>query len=97
MIVFLRVMRIRGLFESGEEIEATVKKVSRSRGGTTLKLEYRRAGTTHEIPSSIQRGSRIPTFTSGTQISLLVDPLRPRRAVPVALYASPDPPRGESP
>jgi len=86
-IVALRVARVRGLFASGEEVEATVVKVSRFRGGSTLKLEFEGAGTTYRVRSSYQGSSRIPTFTVGDRVPLLVDPMHPKRAVPVALYA----------
>lgn len=87
-IVALRVARIRGLFDSGEEVVATVEKVSRFRGGSTLRLEYERAGTTYRVRSSFQGSSRIPTFTAGDRVSLLVDRMNPKRAVPIALYAN---------
>lgn len=89
-IVALRVARIRGLFDSGEKVEATVKKVSRFRGGSTLKLEYERAGTTYKVRSSFKNSSRIPTFTAGERVALLVDRMNPKRAVPAALYADSD-------
>jgi len=88
LIVALRVARIRSLFDSGEELEARVEKVSRFRGGSTLKLGYELAGTTYRVRSSFQGSSRIPTFTVGDHVSLLVDPMNPKRAVPIALYES---------
>ena len=88
-IVALRVARIRSLFERGLEIEATVRKVKRFRGGQTLKLELQHAGITYKVRSAFQRGSKTPTFYEGTRIPVLVDPLDPRRAVPLALYADP--------
>jgi hypothetical protein len=87
-IIALRVARIRDLFDSGEEVEATVAKVSRFRGGSTLKLEYELEGTTYRVRSSFQGSSRIPTFTVGDRIVLLVDGMHPKRAVPIALYAN---------
>jgi hypothetical protein len=88
-IVALRVARIRSLFDRGLEIEATVRKVKCLRGGTTLKLELQYAGITYGVRTAFQRGSRTPTFDEGTRISVLVDPLNPRRAIPLALYADP--------
>ena len=83
-----RVARIRSLFDSGEEVEATVRKVSRFRGGCTLKLEYEHAGTTFRVRSSFQRWRRTPRFTAGERVSLLVDRMNPKRAVPTALYTN---------
>jgi hypothetical protein len=88
-IVALRVARIRSLFDRGLEIEATVRKVKRFRGGARLKLELQHAGITYRVRSAFQRGSRTPSFDEGTRISVLVDPLNPRRAIPLALYADP--------
>ena len=88
-IVVRRVARIRSLFDRGLEIEATVRRVKRMRGGTTLKLEIEHAGITYSVRSSFQRGWRTPEFDEGSRISVLVDPLDPRRAVPLALYADP--------
>jgi hypothetical protein len=94
-IVAARVARIRRLFDQGEEVEATVVKVSRFRGGAKLKYEFERAGTTYRGRSSFQRWARTPTFTEGTRIAVLVDRLNPKRAVPVALFADPGtPPAG---
>src|SRR5262245_821423 len=78
-IVALRVARIRTLFDRGLEIEATVRKVKRLRGGTTLGLELQYAGITYRVSSAFQRGWRTPRFDEGTRISVLVDPLDPRR------------------
>src|SRR5262245_51276379 len=89
-IVARRVARIRSLFDRGLEIEATVRKVKRFRGGATLKLELQHAGITYRLSSAFQRGSRTPSFDEGARISVLVDPLNPRRAVPLALYADAD-------
>ena len=86
-IVALRVARIRSLFDRGLEIEATVRKVKRLRGGTTLKLELQHAGIPYRVRTTFQRGSRTPEFEEGTRISVLVDPLNPRLAIPLALYA----------
>src|SRR5262245_16449016 len=88
-IVAQRVARIRSLFERGLEIEATLRKVKRTRGGTTLQLELQYAGITYRVRSAFQRGSKTPGFEVGTRIPVLVDPLNPRRAVPLALYADP--------
>ena len=84
--VALRVARIRGLFDAGEEVEAMVTKVSRSKGGSTLRLEYERAGTSYRVRSSFQRSSRMPTFTAGDRVTLLVDRMNPKRAVPMVVY-----------
>ena len=96
-IVALRVARIRSLFDRGLEIEATVRKVKRFRGGATLKLELQHAGITYRVRTAFQRGSRTPSFDEGTRISVLVDPLNPRRAIPLALYADPGADPGAAP
>ena len=91
-IVALRVARVRRLFDLGEEVEATVLKVSRFKGGGRLKLEFERAGTTYRVRSTFKRWATTPTFAEGNRVALLVDPSNPKRAVPVALYASPGTP-----
>ena len=88
-IVARRVARIRSLFDRGLEIEASVRTVKRLRGGTTLKLELQYAGITYRVRTTFQCGSRTPSFDEGTRIPVLVDPLDPRRAIPLALYADP--------
>jgi hypothetical protein len=88
-IVARRVARIRSLFDRGLEIEATVLNVKRLRGGTKLKLELQHAGITYRVRIAFQRGWRTPEFDEGTRIAVLVDPLDPRRAIPLALYADP--------
>jgi len=66
-----------------------VRKVKRYRGGTTLKLELQHAGITYRVSTTFQRWWRTPSFEEGRRISVLVDPLNPRRAIPLALYAEP--------
>jgi hypothetical protein len=46
---------------------------------------------------SFQRGWRTPEFVEGTRIPVLVDPLNPRRAIPLALYADPGAGPGAAP
>lgn len=89
-IVAWRVTRIRALIERGLELEATVRKVKRIRGGEKLKLELQHAGVSYRVCSTFQRGSRTPRFEAGSRIPVLVDPLDPGRAVPLALYVDPD-------
>jgi hypothetical protein len=85
-LVSLRVARIRSLFDSGEEVEATVRKVSRFKGGATLRLEFQRGGQAYKVRSTFKRWSQTPEFTAGDRLALLVNPANPKRAVPVALY-----------
>ena len=45
-----------------------------------------------EVEASVRkvtRSSRTPAFSEGTRISVLVDPVNPKRAIPLALYADP--------
>jgi hypothetical protein len=84
----LRVARIRGLYDSGDEVEATALKVSRHRRGARLSLEYEHAGMTYRLRTSFLGSSRLATLTAGDRVSLLVDPMNPKRAVPIALYAN---------
>jgi hypothetical protein len=92
-IVALRVARIRSLFDRGLEIEATVRRLKRFGRGATFKLEFQYAGITYSVRTAFSRGSRTPRFDEGTRIPVLVDPLNPRRAIPLALYAD----RGAAP
>jgi len=85
-LVALRIARVRRLFDAGVEVEATVRKVSRFRGGSTLRLEFRHRGETRRARAAFQRWSRSPVFEEGMRLSLLVDPDHPRRVVPVAFY-----------
>jgi len=96
-IVARRVARIRSLFDRGLEIEATVRKVKHMRGRTMLKLELDHAGITYRVRNTFQRGWRTLTFAEGTRISVLVDPLNPKYAVPLAPYADPGEVPGTSP
>jgi hypothetical protein len=89
VFVVLRVRRIWNLFDVGEEVEATVKKVLRFRGGARLKFEYEHGGTTYTAHAAFKRSSTTPEFEVGARIALLVDRLRPKRAVPLALYQAP--------
>lgn len=82
----LRVRRIRALFEAGEEVEATVAKVSRWKGGSKLALRYERSGTAREVRTSFQRSARIPEFAVGDRVTLLVERRNPRNAVPIVVY-----------
>jgi hypothetical protein len=97
-IVVLRVARIRSLFDGGREIEASVRKVKRFRGGSKLKLEFELHGIPYKVSSTFQRSSKTPVFSEGTRIAVLVDPSNPKRAIPLALYGDPgSAPRGERP
>jgi len=90
-IVAVRVARIRSLFDGGREVEACVRKVKRFRGGARLKLEFEFEldGIPYKVSSAFLRSSRTPAFSEGTRISVLVDPVNPKRAIPLALYADP--------
>ena len=90
-IVAVRVARIRSLFDGGREVEACVRKVKRFRGGARLKLEFEFEldGIPYKLSSAFLRSSRTPAFSEGTRISVLVDPVNPKRAIPLALYADP--------
>ena len=81
-IVALRVARIRGLLDSGDEVEAEVRKVSRFRGGARLALEFERDGRTHRVRWTYQRWSRTPIFVAGMRVVARRSG-EPRRAVPV--------------
>src|SRR5262245_22716489 len=48
-IVARRVARIRGLFDEGREVEASVRKVKRFRGGAKLKFEFELEGILHTV------------------------------------------------
>jgi len=85
-IVALRMARIRGLFDGGEEVEAGVRKVKRFRGGTRMNLEFELDGIAYETGCSFLRWRRTPEFREGTRIPVLVDRVNPKRAVPLALY-----------
>ncbi len=88
-IVALRVARIRSLFDGGREVEASVRKARRYRGGATLKLEFELDGIPYKVRSAFQCSSRTPAFSEGTRISVLVDPVNPKRAIPLSLYVDP--------
>jgi len=59
------------------------------RGAATLELELQHAGITYRVRTAFQRGSTTPRFDEGTRISVLVDPLNPKRAIPLARYEEP--------
>ena len=86
-IVALRVARVRSLFDTGREVEASVRKVRHFRGSRQkLELEFELNGMSYKVSSVFLRWSRTPVFNEGTQIQVLVNPEKPKRAVPVALY-----------
>jgi len=89
--VALRVARIRSLFEGGREVEASVLKVKYFRGGTRQKLEmeFELDCIPYKVSSAFLRSSRTPAFSEGTRISVLVDPVNPNCAIPLALYTDP--------
>ena len=88
-IVALRVTRIRSLFDGGREVEASVRKAKRFRGGATLKLEFELHGIPYQVSSTFQRWPKTPAFNEGTRISVLVDPANPKRAIPLGFYGDP--------
>ncbi len=90
-IVARRVARIRSLFDGGREVEASVRKVTYFRGGARQKLafEFELDGIPYKVSSVFLRSSRTPAFSEGTRISVLVDPVNPKRAIPLALYGDP--------
>jgi len=81
-----RVARVRRLFEDGHQVEATVEKVLRYRGGSTLRLEFSQRGEVRRARAKYVRWRQTPSFEQGMRISLLVDRDDPRRVVPLALY-----------
>lgn len=90
--VALRVKLIQSMFEHGREVEASVRKVTYLRGGRTkLQLEFELYGELHEVRHIFVRSRRTPTFGENTQIQVLVDPDRPKRVFPLALYGTPTP------
>ncbi len=89
-IVARRVARIRSLFDGGREVEASVRKVTYFRGGRQkLELEFELDGIPYKVSFFFLRSSRTPAFSEGTRISVLVDPVNPKRAIPLALYGDP--------
>jgi hypothetical protein len=90
-IVARRVARIRSLFDGGREVEASVQKVTYFRGGARqkLELEFDLDGIPYKVSFFFLRSSRTPAFSEGTRISVLVDPVNPKRAIPLALYGDP--------
>ena len=85
-IVALRVARVRRLFNEGREVEANVRKATRVRGGTRLKLEFHLDGNPYKVGFTFQRWPGTPEFSEGTRIPVLVDPDHPTRAIPLAVY-----------
>jgi hypothetical protein len=87
-IVARRVARVRGLFEGGREVEASVRKVKYLRGGAKLELEFELDGIPRKVSFAFLRWPRTPAFSEGTRIPVLVDSANPKRAIPLALYTS---------
>jgi hypothetical protein len=89
-IVARRVARVRSLFDAGREVGASVRKVRSFQGGRQrLELEFELLGISRRVRSAFRRSSRTPAFSEGTRISVLVDPVNPKRAIPLALYRDP--------
>src|SRR5262245_696456 len=89
-IVAMRVARIRSLIDEGREVEASVRKVNYFRGARQkLELEFELDSIPYKVRFTFLRSSKTPEFSEGTRIPVLVDPVNPKRAVPLALYAGP--------
>src|SRR5262245_7341870 len=89
-IVALRVTRVRNLFDRGREGAASLRKVKHFRGARTkLEFEFELDGIPYKLNSTFLRWSRMPAFSEGTRISVLVDPMNPKRAIPLAAYTDP--------
>jgi len=88
-IVVRRVAWTRGLFDRGREVEASVRKVSRYRGGATLALEFELDGMAYKAQSAFRCWWNPPVFSEGMRIQVMVDPVNPKRAIPLALYGLP--------
>jgi len=97
-IVAQRVARIRGLFDGGREVGASVRKVKRYRTGTKLTLEFEVNGIPYKVNFAFQRSFQTPQFEEGMRITVLVDPAHPKRVIPLSLYGDPAAPQtGERP
>ena len=82
----LRAIRIRRLFRSGDDVEATVETVSSAQGRSHLRLAYRHGGAHHSVRRSIRKSTRARALKPGEAFSILVDPTRPKRIVLAGLY-----------
>ena len=82
----LRVLRIRDLFESGSEVRATVRKVSRFKGYSTIDLDFLFAGAVRSSRSTIRRSARAKAVGPGSLVGVIVDPTKPSRLVLADLY-----------
>ena len=91
LIISRRVARIRGLFDQGREVEASVRKATCYRGGRQkLELAFELYGIPYEVRASFLRSSKTPAFREGMRIRVLVDPASPKRVVPAALFGDSD-------
>ena len=84
--VAFRVLRIRDLFESGSEVRATVRKVSRFKGYSTIDLDFLFAGSVRSSRSTIRRSARARAIGPGSLVGVIVDPSKPSRLVLAELY-----------
>ena len=81
-----RILRIRGLFESGNEVRATVRKIQRFKGYCTIDLDFLLGGRVCAGRSTIRRSAKARTIGLGSQFGVIVDPSNPSRLVLAGLY-----------
>ncbi|MCI0587468.1 MAG: hypothetical protein L0323_11570 [Planctomycetes bacterium] len=85
-IAGLRAWRIRGLFEVGDVVQATVERVTYAKGTSRVRFDYEHRGTRCSLRRSIRKSARARALKPGDSLAILVDPDRPRRVVLAELY-----------
>lgn len=81
-----RILRIRGLFESGNEVRATVRKIRRFKGYCTIDLDFLFGGRVCSGRSTIRRSAKARAIGLGSKVGVIVDPSKPSRLVLADLY-----------
>jgi hypothetical protein len=81
-----RVLRIRDLFKSGNEVRATVRKIRRFKGYSTIDLDFLIGGRVCSSRSTIRRSAKARAIGPGSLVGVIVDPAKPSRLVLAELY-----------
>lgn len=85
-LAWLRAWRIRGLIGVGDLVLATTGKVSTAKGYSRVRFEYEHGGERRSMRRTIRRSERARALAPGDSFAILVDPVRPKRVVPIGLY-----------
>jgi len=82
----VRLIYIFKMFKIGIEVEAKIVKVFFYRSRATLKFDYTFESASYSNSNFLLRNSKSIKLSAGTQVSVLVDPSKPMKALIVSVY-----------